>query len=97
MSTLEERLIDALHDGGEAARESPDLFARVELSIADDRRLRRQHAALAGVIACAVGAVAAVLVAVIDRQQGEVLMACWNIDLVTTAWLYVNAWWDGPN
>ena len=96
MSTLEERLRDALHDGGAAATESPDLFARVELSIADDRRLRRQHAALRGVIACAIGAVVAVLVAVIDRREGEVLMAWWILEVLTTALLVVIACWPGP-
>ena len=96
MSTLEERLRDALHDGGAAATESPDLFARVELSIADDRRLRRQHAALRGVIACAIGAVVAVLVAVIDRREGEVLMAWWILEVLTTALLVVIACWLGP-
>jgi hypothetical protein len=96
VSTLEERLRDALHDGGAAATESPDLFARVELSIADDRRLRRQHAALRGVIACATGAVVAVLVAVIDRREGEVLMAWWILEVLTTALLVVIACWLGP-
>jgi len=96
VSTLEERLRDALHDGGAAATESPDLFARVELSIADDRRLRRQHAALRGVIACAIGAVVAVLVAVIDRREGEVLMAWWILEVLTTALLVVIACWLGP-
>ncbi len=96
MSTLEERLRDALHDGGAAATESPDLFARVELSIADDRRLRRQHAALVAVLACVVGAVAAVLVAVIDRREGEVLMAWWILEVLTTALLVVIVCWLGP-
>ena len=96
MSSLEERLRDALHDGGEAAMESPDLYARVELSIADDRRLRRQHAALVGVLGCAVGAVVAVLVAVIDRRQGEVLMAWWILEVLTTALLVAIACWLGP-
>jgi len=96
VSTLEERLRDALHDGGEAATESPDLFARVELSIADDRRLRRQHAALVGVIGCAVGAVVAVLAAVIDREQGEVLMDWWILEVLTTGLLVVIACWLGP-
>ena len=43
------RLRDALVEGAaEAEPESPDLFARVESSIADDRLLRRQHVAARG-------------------------------------------------
>ena len=96
MTNLETRLRDALRDGAGSVQESPDLFARVELSIADDRRLRRQHAALRGVIACAIGAVVAVLVAVIDRREGEVLMAWWILEVLTTALLVVIACWLGP-
>ncbi len=96
MSTVEERLRDVLHDGGVAATESPDLFARVELSIADDRLLRRQHAALVGVLACAVGAVVAVLLGVIDRREGDLLMDWWILEVLTTAVLVVIACWLGP-
>ena len=96
MSTVEERLRDVLHDGGVAATESPDLFARVELSIADDRLLRHQHAALVGVLACAVGAVLAVLFGVIDRREGELLMDWWILEVLTTAVLVVIACWLGP-
>ena len=40
---LEQRLHDALVGGVAAVHESPDLFARVVLSIEDDRRRRRQR------------------------------------------------------
>ena len=65
-------------------------------SIADDRRLRRQHAALVGVLACVVGAVVAVLAAVIDRREGEVLMDWWILEVLTTALLVAIAFWLGP-
>ena len=45
VSTLEERLREALHDGAVTVEESPDLFARVELSIHDDQRLACSTAA----------------------------------------------------
>jgi hypothetical protein len=94
VTAVEERLRDALREGAVAA--SPDLFARVELSIADDRRLRRQHVALVAILACIAGAVLAVLAGVIDHRQGEVLMDWWILEVLTTALLVVIACWLGP-
>ena len=71
MSALEERLREALHDGARTVDESPDLFARVELSIHDDQRLRVQHRGIVAVIACIVGAIAAVTFAVVRSTKGE--------------------------
>jgi len=96
MSALEERLRDALHEAGESVEESPDLFTRVELSIADDRRLHTQHVALVAVGACLVAALLSILVAVVDRQQGELLMDWWILELITTAVLVAIAFWLGP-
>jgi hypothetical protein len=96
VSVLEERLRDALHEAGESVEESPDLFARVEVSIADDRRLRTQHVALVAVGACLVAALQSILVAVVDRQQGELLMDWWILELITTGVLVAIAFWLGP-
>jgi hypothetical protein len=96
VTSLEARLREALVEGGARATESPDLFARVESSIVDDRVLRRQHVALRGVLACVVGAVLAVLAAVVDRREGEVLMAWWILEVLTTALLVAIACWLGP-
>jgi hypothetical protein len=96
MTALEERLRDALHEAGEVVEESPDLFARVELSIADDRRLHTQHVALVAIGACLVAALLSILVAVIDRQQGELLMDWWILELITTGVLVAIAFWLGP-
>ena len=107
MSAVESRLRAALHDEAEAVVESPDLFARVELSIDDDRLLRRQHRALLAVIACiagalvalgvcVAGALACVVFAVIDRRQGRLLMDWWILELITTAVLAALAFWLGP-
>ena len=56
MTAVESRLRDALFAGVAAAEESPDLFARIQLSIEDDRRRRRQRRRAAGIAACVLGA-----------------------------------------
>jgi hypothetical protein len=96
MSMLEERLHDALMRGAQSLDESPDLFARVRLSIEDDRRRRRQRRRL-GVIATAVtGAVGALIYAFTDTRQGELLMDWWVLELITNALLVGVALWLGP-
>jgi hypothetical protein len=96
MSVLEERLQDALLHGAQALDESEDLFARVRLSIEDDRRMRRQHRRLAGVGACIAGAVGALVFAFTDNRQGELLMDWWVLELFTNALLVAVALWLGP-
>jgi len=96
MSVLEERLHEALLQGARALDESDDLFARVRLSIDDDRRMRRQHRRLAGVGACIAGAVAALVFAFTDNRQGELLMDWWVLELFTNALLVAVALWLGP-
>ena len=96
MTLLEQRLREALHEGVDAVHESPDLFQRVELSIADDRRLRVQHGALVGIAACVAASLVSITVAVVDRQQGEVLMDWWILEIITTAVLVAIACWLGP-
>lgn len=96
MSLLEDRLHDALMRGAQALDESDDLFARVRLSIEDDRRIRRQHRRLAGVGACIAGAVAALVFAFTDNRQGEMLMDWWVLELFTNALLLGVALWLGP-
>ena len=59
MSAVETRLRDALFAGVSAGEESPDLFARIQLSIEDDRRQRAQRRRAVGIVACILGAVAA--------------------------------------
>ncbi|MGI8984388.1 MAG: hypothetical protein ACR2HM_07635 [Acidimicrobiales bacterium] len=96
MSLLEERLHDALLQGAEALDESPDLFARVRLSIEDDRRRRGQRRRLAAVGACVAGAVASLIFAVTDYRQGELLMDWWVLELLANALLLCVALWLGP-
>ena len=96
MSLLEERLHDALMGGAAAVEESPDLFERVQLSIEDDRRRRRQRRRLAVILGCVVAAAGAVVYAVTDTRQGELLMDWWVLELLTNALLVGVALWLGP-
>jgi hypothetical protein len=96
VTLIESRLRDALRDGADSVRESADLFARVELSIDDDRRLRTQHRALVGIGVCIVAALVSIAVAVVDRQGGGLLMDWWILELITTAVLIAIAFWLGP-
>jgi hypothetical protein len=93
---LEQRLHDALVGGVAAVRESPDLFARVVLSIEADRRRRSQRIRAAGVVAGALGALAGVLVATVDIRQGDPIMDWWILELLTSAFLVGVALWLGP-
>jgi hypothetical protein len=96
MSTLEHRLREALRDGALSVNESPDLFARVELSVNDDQRLRIQHRGIVAVLTCVVGAIAAVTFAVTEIKQGSVLMDWWILELITLAVLMAIAFWLVP-
>ena len=96
MSAIETRLRDALVQGAAAVEESEDLFARVQLSIDEDRRLRRQRRRRFAVIACFAGALASVVFAVTDLEQGRLLMDWWVLELISTGLLAAIALWLGP-
>ena len=96
MSLAEDRLRDALFGGAAALDESEDLFARVQLSIEEDRRRRRQRRRRAGVVACLAGAVAAVVGATVDRRQGELIMDWWVLELVWFSLMVGLALFLGP-
>ena len=96
MSAIETRLRDALVQGAAAVEESEDLFARVQLSIDEDRRLRRQRRRRFAVIACFSGALASVVFAVTDLEQGRLLMDWWVLELISTGLLAAIALWLGP-
>ncbi len=96
MSTIEGRLHDALVDGARAVDESPDLFERVQLSIEDDRRLRRQRRRAQAVVASVLGALVALVGAVTERRKGELLMDWWILELIATGGLAGMALWLGP-
>ena len=96
MSAVETRLRDALVQGVAAVDESPDLFARVRLSIEEDRRLRSQRRRRLGIIACVAGALAAIAGAVTDHREGALLMDWWVLELLSTGMLVGIALWLGP-
>ncbi|MGH8993522.1 MAG: hypothetical protein ACRDZ7_18590 [Acidimicrobiia bacterium] len=96
MSALEQQLRQALAAGAAGMDESPDLFARVRLSIEEDRRLSARRRRGAGVAACVVGALAAVIAGVTDFREGELLMDWWILELMSTAVLVAVALWLGP-
>ena len=96
MSMLERRLHDALIAGADVVEPAPDLFARVQGSIQDDRRRRSQRRRGAAVVALLGGALAAVVFAVSDIQGGRLLMDWWVLEVITTIGLVGLALWLGP-
>jgi preprotein translocase subunit SecY len=96
VTAVESRLRDALSAGASAAEESPDLFARIQLSIEDDRRRRTQRRRVAAIGACIAAALVAIVYATTERRQGELLMDWWVLELITTAILIGIAFWLGP-
>lgn len=96
MIALEQQLRQALAAGAASLDESPDLFARVRLSIEEDRRLQARRRRTSGVVACVAGALAAAVAAVTDFREGELLMDWWILELMSTAVLVAVALWLGP-
>jgi hypothetical protein len=96
VTTVEERLRDALFDEADALDESDDLFARVALSIEDDRRLRSQRRRRFAVIGCLIGAVGALVLATTERRKGELVMDWWVLELMWFVGMAFLAVWLGP-
>ena len=96
MTAVEQRLRDALVDEADGLDESDDLFARVALSIDDDRRLRRQRGRRLAVIGCLMGAVVAVVLSTTERTKGEIVMDWWVLELVWFSGMVFLALWLGP-
>lgn len=96
MTAVEQRLRDALLDEAHGLDESEDLFARVALSIDDDRRLRRQRLHRLGVIGCLIGVFAAVVLGTTERTKGELVMDWWILELMWFTGMVVLALWLGP-
>jgi hypothetical protein len=96
VTAVEQRLRSALADEAAGLDESDDLFARVALSIEDDRRLRRQRWRRIAVIACTVGAFLAVVLATTERTKGELIMDWWVLELLWFVGMVFLAVWLGP-
>jgi hypothetical protein len=96
MADLETRLHDALAEPGGDTEPSPDLFARVVGSIADDRA-RRRHARRIALTWVAGVALAALLTVTLTPKDEEGLhMPWWILEIATNAALVVIALWLGP-
>jgi hypothetical protein len=96
VTAVEQRLRDALFEEADHLDESEDLFARVAMSIDDDRRLRRQRRRRIAVIACLVGALLAVVLATTERSKGELVMDWWVLELIWFVGMVGLCVWLGP-
>lgn len=96
MTMVEQRLREALREEAGALDESDDLFARVALSIEDDRRLRGQRRRRVAVVGCLVGTAVAVVLATTERTKGELVMDWWVLELMWFVGMVVLALWLGP-
>lgn len=84
--------------------ESDDLFERVRLSIAEDRRLRAQRRRRVAVIALLAAAVGSIVVATTERRgsgsgswnEGALIMDWWILELIWFAVMVGTAFWLGP-
>jgi ABC-type phosphate/phosphonate transport system permease subunit len=59
----------------------------VRLSVDDDRRLRRQRRRAVLIGACVAGGLGALLTALTDNRQGDLLMAWWVLELLANVLL----------
>jgi type III secretory pathway component EscS len=96
VTSTAERIHDAVEHGARQLDESPDLFDRVLDSIGDDRRLRSQRRRRIAVVACLIGALAALVWSTTDNQKGELIMDWWVLELVSFVGLVALALWLGP-
>ncbi len=96
MADLETRLHDALGDEGARTRPSPDLFARVVGSIADDRARRRHARTVALLWAGGVCLLALLTVTLTPKDEEGLHMPWWILELAANAVLVGIAIWLGP-
>jgi hypothetical protein len=81
--TLEERLADTLRSA-DAYEPSPDLFAKVQRSILEDRAHRRRVGFVIGWLGVAVVAIGAYLAGTVRVTSGEVTMAFTSLEVLVT-------------
>lgn len=96
MTTLEQRLADALRAGAARTSPAPDLFARVAASIEDDRRRRRLFVRGAGVAASGIAALLSLIYGLSTYEDGRLVMPWWALELIATMVLIAMALWLGP-
>jgi hypothetical protein len=96
MADLESRLHEALGDVGDHSQPSPDLFARVVGSIADDRARRRHYRRIALSWAVGVAVVVALTISLTPRDEEGLHMPWWILEIATDVVLVAIAVWLGP-
>ncbi len=96
MSTLEDRLHQALVAEGATRHPSPDLFARVVGSIDDDRARRRHRRRLIAQWAVGVAVIVAAVVTFTPRGKEGLQMPWWILEVATNVVLIGIALWLGP-
>jgi len=96
MADLESRLHEALGDVGDHSQPSPDLFARVVGSIADDRARRRHYRRIALSWAVGVAVVVALTISLTPRDEEGLHMPWWILEIATDVVLVAVAVWLGP-
>ncbi|MEO5900715.1 MAG: hypothetical protein ABIR68_11390 [Ilumatobacteraceae bacterium] len=95
-TNLEQRLIAAFADARTSTEENPDLFARVNSSLADARARRRYRYQLAEWIAVFIAANAVLALALSDYHNRRFTMPWWVIELITNIVLIALAIGLGP-
>ncbi len=96
MTTLEQRLHDALHGQGATPEPAPDLFERVRLSIVDDRRRKNEIRRRLGIVGLLLGAMTSTVYATTTYENGRLNMQWWILEALSTAILIGLALWLGP-
>ena len=96
MADLETRLHDALGDAGSHTHPSPDLFARVVGSIAEDRARRRRVRTIAILWVAGVALLALLTVTLTPKDEEGMHMPWWILELATNVVLVGIALWLGP-
>jgi len=96
MADLETRLHDALGDAGSHTHPSPDLFARVVGSIAEDRARRRRARTIALLWVVGVAALALLTVTLTPKDEEGLHMPWWILEIATNVVLVGIALWLGP-
>jgi hypothetical protein len=96
MADLETRLHDALGDAGSHTHPSPDLFARVVGSIAEDRARRRRVRTIAVLWVAGVALLALLTVTLTPKDEEGMHMPWWILEIATNVVLIGIALWLGP-
>lgn len=96
MTTLEQRLSEALQAGASGVRPAPDLFARVAGSIEADAQRRRLVLRAGLVVALFLAALVSLGLGLSTYSNGRLVMPWWALELITTVVLVAMALWLGP-